>query len=202
MPEASGEDPRIAAFFAREAPWRAELNALRDVLLPCPVTEGFKWRGPVYMAGTAPGGGNVATLWRMKESCGLSFFKGVLLPDPARILEAPGANSRSVRYARFTATDQIAPLADILRAYVEEAVRNELAGRRVEMPKDDLDMPEEMLAAFEADPELQQAFEGLTPGRRRGWILHVGGAKQSATRSARLDKARSRILAGKGMHDR
>ena len=86
--------------------------------------------------------------------------------------------------------------------FVAQSIGNEKAGRKVEMPPDDFDLPEELAERLEADPELGAAWDGLTPGRRRGWVLHVGQAKQSATRHSRIDKAAPKILAGKGMHDR
>ena len=209
MPDAGGHaaqyrvegqvsNAKIEAFFRKDGPWRAELAALRAILADCPVAEDFKWRSPVYTAH----GGNIATVWGLKDYAALSFFKGVLLKDPAGILVAPGDNSRSVRLAKFTSVAQIAAAETVLKAYVAEAVENEKAGLKVEFAKDDLAYPDELVDRLDGDPDFRTAFEGLTPGRRRGWVLHFSGAKQSATRAARIDKAAPRILAGKGMHDR
>lgn len=194
-----GDDERkIDAFFSEQERWREELLALRKILLDCGLVETFKWSSPCYTVDD----GNVALLWGFKDAATLGFFKGVLLKDPEKILIAPGENSRSSRILRFTDTAQIASQEKTIRAYVREAMELERAGVKVDMPKDDLDYPEELISALEEDPELQAAFEGLTPGRRRGYVLHFSQAKQSQTRRARIDKHRSRILAGKGMHDR
>ena len=189
---------KVEAFFARDGTWREELQALRAILLACPVTEDFKWRSPVYTAH----GGNIATVWGLKENCALSFFKGVLLKDREGILVAPGENSRSVRMIKFTGVAEIAAMEAVLKGYVREAVENEKAGLKVDFPKDDLDYPEELVDRLDGDPDFRTAFEALTPGRQRGWVLHFSGAKQSATRISRIDKAAPRILAGKGMQDR
>ena len=191
-------DPRIEAFFANAQNWKTELAALRAILLDCPVTEEFKWRSPCYTAA----GGNVATVWGLKDACALSFFKGVLLTDPEGILVAPGENSRSVRMMRFTGVAQIAGLKAVIEAYVREAVEAERAGLKVDLPKDDFTLPDELVAKLDADAALKAAFEALTPGRRRGWALHFSQPKQSATRVSRIEKAMPRILDGKGMHDR
>lgn len=189
---------KAEAFFAKDGRWRDELQALRAILRACPVAEDFKWRSPVYTAH----GGNVATVWGLKDNAALSFFKGVLLRDPENILVAPGENSRSVRMVKFTGLAEITAMEAVLKDYIREAVENEKAGRKVDFPKDDLDYPEELADRLDGDPDFRTAFEALTPGRQRGWVLHFSGAKQSATRASRIEKAAPRILAGKGMHDR
>lgn len=188
---------RLDAFFAQES-WKHELLALRAILLDGGLAETFKWRGPCYTSE----GGNIATLWSLKESAAIGFFKGVLLNDAEGLLLAPGENSRSMRMLRFTSVDQVEGMETSLRAYLREAVALEKAGVRVELPKDDIDYPEELVAALDLDPQLQIAFEALTPGRRRGYALHFAQPKQAATRLSRIEKSRDRILAGKGMHDR
>ncbi len=194
----SGADPRIEAFFERATVRRGELQALRKILLDCPVTEEFKWRSPCYTFQD----GNVATLWGFKDRSALGFFKGVLLKDEHRILVAPGDNSRSVRMAQFTSIAEIAGQEAILKDYINEAVELEKAGLKVEFKKDDLVFPEELTKLLEDDPELKAAFAALTPGRRRGYILHFSQPKQSATKVARIKKYTARILAGKGLNDR
>ena len=191
-------DPRIEAFFANAGKWREELTALRAILNGCPVAEDFKWRSPCYTFRKR----NVATIWGFKDHCALSFFKGVLLADAEHILVAPGENSRSVRLARFTSVAHIAGMESILKDYVREAVEVEKARRKVDFRKDDLELPGELVDRLEKDPDLKAAFEALTPGRRRGYILHFSQPRQSATRASRIEKRRSRILDGKGLHDR
>lgn len=190
--------PQVDALFAGQENWRAELALLRDILLNSPLVEDFKWRSPVYTWE----GQNVAILWGFKDRATLGFFKGVLLADPQGILEAPGENSRSSRGVNFTDTDRIRQLAPVLRAYIDEAIGLERAGAKVEFAKDDLDYPEELVDRLDRDADFRSAFEALTPGRRRGWVLHFTQAKAAATRAGRIDKAAPRILQGKGMNDR
>ena len=199
MPDKSPQKgAELDAHFAAVQDWRAEVLALRALLLDSPLTEDFKWRAPVY----THGGANICIIWGFKERCTLGFFKGVLLSDPAGILAPPGPNSRSSRVVDFTDTARIAELAPVLRAYIDEAIEIEKAGLRVHFAKDDLAYPEELVERLEEDPELHSAFEALTPGRRRGWLLHFSSAKLALTRATRIDRAVPRILAGKGMHDR
>jgi uncharacterized protein YdeI (YjbR/CyaY-like superfamily) len=189
---------KINAFFSEAGPWQAELGELRRILLDCGLAEEFKWSSPCYTVD----GGNVALLWGFKDSATLGFFKGVLLKDPEGLLVAPGENSRSSRVMRFTALEQIIGAETAIRDCIREAVELEKAGAKVDLPKDDLVYPEELITALDEDPDLQGAFEALTPGRRRGYVLHFSQTKQPATRRSRIARSRDRILAGKGMHDR
>lgn len=189
---------RIDAFFARPGRWHDALNALRAVLAECPVVEELKWRQPCY----THDGGNVAIIGRYRDFCALSFFKGVLLSDPEGILVAPGENSRAARLVKITDASQVTDRAAVLKAYVEEAVELEKAGRKVDLPKDDFDLPEELRRRLEEFPDLRTAFQALTPGRQRGYALHFSQPKQAKTRIARIDRAAEAILKGKGPHDR
>ena len=191
-------DPRTEAFFADAAVWQAELKALRALLIGCGLTEIYKWRGPVYCFD----GGNVAILWGFKDACTLGFFKGVLLPDPAGILMPPGENSRAVRMVKFTDLAQITAATPTLIAYTQAAIALEQSGAKVTFAKDDLPYPEELIAALDENPDLALAFDALTPGRRRGYLLHFNQAKAAVTRTARIAKHSARILLGKGMNDR
>ncbi|WP_026987452.1 YdeI/OmpD-associated family protein [Fodinicurvata fenggangensis] len=189
---------RVGAFFTKAGKWREELKALRTILLDCPVSEEFKWRSPCYTFQD----GNVATVWGLKENCALSFFKGVLLKDEEGILVAPGENSRSVRMVKFTSVSEIVEMEAILKDYIHEAIEVEKAGLKVDFPKDDLVFPKELTGKLEQNPDLKTAFEALTPGRQRGYVLHFSQPKQSKTRISRIEKCVPRILEGKGLHDR
>ncbi|MGY3438236.1 MULTISPECIES: YdeI/OmpD-associated family protein [unclassified Marinovum] len=191
-------DRRCGIWFDKRERWQPELRALRDILLDCGLDEAFKWRGPVYCAH----GGNIAVVWGFKEHCAVGFFKGVLLDDPEAALVAPGPNSRSVRMMTFADMSSVSACEPALRRHIAQAIENEQAGRKVDFPKDDLALPEELATALDADPDLRAAFEALTPGRQRGYVLYISGAKQSKTRAARVEKWTPRILDGLGMHDR
>ncbi len=194
----SDGDSRVDAFVAKAERWQTELEALRAILRACPVAEDFKWRSPCYTFETK----NIAALWGLKDYCAVAFFKGVLLKDPAGLLVAPGDNSRSMRLIKFTGASQIAGCEATLKAYVGEAVEVEKAGLKVALKSDDLALPEELAKRLQEDPDLKAAFAALTPGRRRGYLLHFSQAKQSATRHKRIAACRPRILEGKGLHDR
>lgn len=194
----SEPDPRIARFYDKDAIWRAELSALRAILNATPLVEEFKWRSPTYTAA----GGNIATVWRLKDRCAVGFFKGALLDDPEGLLQPPGDNSRSMRVMNFTSVPGVEAAAPALTAFVTAAIAAEEAGLKVEMPSDDLAYPEELTARLDSDPAFRAAFEALTPGRQRSWVLHISQAKQPATRVSRIDKAEAKIFAGKGLSDR
>lgn len=178
--------------------WRQEIEALRSILLDCPLREELKWRSPCYTYRKS----NLVTIWGLKDCSALGFFKGVLLKDAAGILAAPGENSRSMRVMKFTGLPEIRERRSLVKEYVLEAVEAEKAGMKVEFRQDDLADPEELTAKLAEDPALKAAFESLTPGRQRGYRLHFSGARQARTRVARIEKCVPRILEGKGLNDR
>lgn len=191
-------DRRVGVFFTRLTAWQDELAALRAILLDSGLKEEFKWRSPVYTAD----GGNVAIIWGFKDDAALGFFKGVLLKDPAGILVAPGENSRSSRVVKFRSVGEIAEMADTLRDYIRAAIEIEKAGLKVDLPKDDLAYPDELVSKLDADPTYREAFAALTPGRRRGYLLHFSAPKKPETRRSRIEKAAGHIFAGKGFNER
>lgn len=179
--------------------WPKELAYLRALVLDCGLTEELKWGVPCYTFQ----GSNVLIVAAFKEYCSISFFKGALLMDANAILVAPGENSQAARLAKFTDVNEIVELESVLTAYVFEAIEIEKAGLKVEMKRNtELDLPEELQARFDEDSELKAAFEALTPGRQRGYVLHFSAPKQSKTRESRIDKCIDKILAGKGFQDR
>lgn len=192
--------PRYEAFLRAAEPWRDELAELRRIVLECGLTEEVKWGAPCFTAD----GGNVVILGALKDVCCLSFFKGVLLSDPEGILVAPGENSRSGRLIPFTGVDQVLAREATLKAYVREAADLERSGARVDFAKDrdEIAIPDELRREFSENSGFEDAWDALTPGRRRGWLLQFTGAKQSATRTSRIRRAMPRILDGKGLHDR
>jgi len=194
-----GRCPLVGTPQCKAKTWQAELKALRKILLDSPLTEELKWSVPCYTFQKS----NVVILSALKESCTLSFFKGALLKDPHGILTKPGENSQAGRLIRFTSVQQIVELEPILKAYLHEAIEVEKAGLKVDFKaKDELVIPEELQNKFATDPALKTAFESLTPGRQRGYILFFTAPKQSKTRESRIEKNIPRILEGKGLHDR
>jgi uncharacterized protein YdeI (YjbR/CyaY-like superfamily) len=178
--------------------WSEELATLRTILLDSELTEEVKWKVPCYTFQN----NNVVVLSALKEYCTVSFFKGALLQDPQGLLEKPGENTQAGRLLRFTSVQEIVARESIIKAYIAEAIAVEKAGLTVEFKKtEEFDIPEELVDQFDADPDFRAAFEALTPGRQRGYLLHFAGAKQAKTRVARIEKYRAQILAGKGLHD-
>ena len=192
-------DPDVDKVFEAATTWRAERVALRAILLASGLTEELKWGKACYSFN----GGNVAMFYGLKAMCGIGSFKGSLLSDREGVLIRQGKNSQAVRLMGFTSVQEINAGEANLRAYLAEAIDLEKAGRKVDFSqKDNLEFPDELQSAFDADPGFEAAFKALTPGRQRGYVLHFDDAKQSKTRDARIAKHKARILAGKGMQDR
>ncbi len=178
--------------------WAPELALLREVLLGSGLKEELKWKAPCYTYA----GRNVAMLGSFNEYCAVSFFKGVLLRDEAGLLVRPGENSQSARMLKFPRPEPFRTLAPILAAYIAEAVELEKAGRKVEPAQAaEQPVPAELQAAFTSLPAVKTAFDRLTPGRRRAYLMFFNAPKQSATRENRIAKCIPKILAGQGLHD-
>lgn len=194
----STTDSDVDYYFSQLKQWRPELEKLRTIALGCGLVEQYKWRQPCYTSG----GKNVVILGEFKDSCTISFFKGALLKDPAGVLTKPSENTQAARVIRFTALNEVKKLAPTINGYLHEAIENERAGLKLEPVGDaQLELPAELLDRFVADPKLHAAFDSLTPGRQRAYAMHFAAAKQSKTRTARIDKFAPRILDGKGLND-
>jgi uncharacterized protein YdeI (YjbR/CyaY-like superfamily) len=177
--------------------WRAEIAALQRILSGFDLSEECKWGKPCYTVE----GKNVVIIQGFKEYCALGFFQGALLEDPKKLLVRLG-RIQAARVMKFAGTKEIATKAAIIKAYVREAVAAAKAGRKVETKPRKLPVPAELKAKFRDKPRFKRAFEALTPGRQRGYLFHFGGAKQSSTRSARIEKAMPAIFAGRGFLER
>jgi uncharacterized protein YdeI (YjbR/CyaY-like superfamily) len=178
--------------------WAKELVALRALALETGLTEQLKWGSPCYTLD----GKNVFMVVSFKEHCALSFFKGAALVDDEGVLERPGESSRFVRFVKVRSMAELTERRGAVRRLLEQAVALERSGGKVDAKPAAEPVPEELARKLAGDPRLQRAFEALTPGRRRSHILHVSGAKQSATRARRVDKCVPDILAGRGFHER
>jgi len=138
----------------------------------------------------------------LRKYCAFSFFKGVLLKDAHNVLEKPGKNSQADRLFKFTSVQQISELEGVIKAYVMEAIEIEKAGLKVDFKKNPEPVPDELQQKFNEDAFFKTAFEELTPGRQRGYILHFSQPKQSKTRVSRIEKCVPKILNGEGLHDK
>jgi uncharacterized protein YdeI (YjbR/CyaY-like superfamily) len=178
--------------------WDAELAALRGLVLDAGLTEECKWGVPCYTSEK----NNIVLIHAFKDYCALLFFKGALLKDAKGILIQQTENVQSARQLRFTDVGEITKLKTTISAYLQEAIAVEKAGLKVVKKETaEFAMPEEFQAKLDKSPALKTAFEALTPGRKRGYLLHFAAAKQSATRTARVEKCTPQILAGKGLQD-
>ena len=184
---------KVDAFLSEPRKWLEEFRTLRAIALSCGLTEEFKWGWPCYTLNKK----NVVLIHGFKDYCALMFFNGALLKDPDNILIQQTENVQATRQIRFSNPGEIKP--GQVKAYIEAAIEVEKAGLKVVFKKtSEFKMVAEFRARLEADPALKAAFEALTPGRQRAWLLHFSTAKQAKTREARIDKAIPDIFAGKG----
>jgi uncharacterized protein YdeI (YjbR/CyaY-like superfamily) len=179
--------------------WQEELEQLRMIILDCGLTEELKWSVPCYTFQKS----NIILLSAFNEYCALSFFKGALLNDANDILIQQTENTQAARLIRFTNTREIAEMKSILKAYIYEAIEVEKAGLKVNFKKTaEFIIPEEFQSKLDEIPPLKTAFDALTPGRQRAYILYFSAPKQSKTRESRVEKCRRQILNGKGLNER
>ncbi len=195
----SPANPAVDPWFAKAKHWQDEIAKLREILLACDLGEELKWGKPTYTAD----GRNVVLIMPLKETCALLFMKGALLQDPKGLLVQPGENSQSARQMRFGSAAEVGKLEKAIKAFVKQAAEVERSGRKVAFKKSsDLVYPEEFQKKLDRNTALREAFQALTPGRQRQYHLYFTGAKQSATRESRVEKAIPLILDGLGLNDR
>jgi uncharacterized protein YdeI (YjbR/CyaY-like superfamily) len=190
-------NPKVDAYIDQTEKWREETKELRALALGCGLTEELKWGKPCYMLGEA----NVVIIQGFKEYCALMFCKGALLKDRRGILKKPGESSQAARQIRFSSVAELRKLKPAIRAYVKEAMAAQRAGREVVFKQNPEPVPPELQDKLGRNPVFKAAFEALTPGRQRGYILYISGAKQSATRESRVQKCTPRILERRGLND-
>ncbi|WP_339202252.1 YdeI family protein [Peribacillus sp. FSL P2-0133] len=191
-------NPKVDEFISKAKKWKEEYETLRNIVLDCELTEEFKWMHPCYTFENK----NIVLIHGFKEYCALLFHKGALLKDAHGILIQQTENVQGARQIRFTNVQEIVATETILKAYIHEAIEVEKAGLEVNYKKNtEFIIPEELQKKFNEIPSLKTAFEALTPGRQRAYILHFSQPKQSKTRESRVEKCMKKILYGKGLND-
>src|SRR5216110_1231781 len=191
-------NPKVDWFFDKATKWQKEYEKFRTILLDCGLTEELKWGCPCYTFEKR----NIVLIHGFKEYCALLFFKGALLKDARGILIQQTENVQAARQIRFTNVREIVKMKPILKAYIKEAIEVEKTGLKVDYKKtSEFKIPEEFQKKLDENPALKTAFDALTPGRQRGYVLYFSAPKQSKTRESRVEKCMKQILNGKGLND-
>ncbi|MBV9297622.1 MAG: YdeI family protein [Verrucomicrobia bacterium] len=191
-------NPKVDIYLSKSKKWQEEMEKLRIIILDCQLTEELKWGKPCYTFQKS----NIVLIIGFKKYCALLFCKGVLLSDANNILIKPGENTRAGRMIRFTNVREIDEMECVLKAYLYEAIEVEKAGLKVNFKKSaEFIIPEELQNKLDEIPALKTAFDALTPGRQRAYILYFSAPKQSKTRESRVEKSMQQILNGKGLND-
>jgi len=189
---------KVDIYLKNVTKWRAEFEALRAIALDSGLTEDLKWGHPCYTLNNA----NVILLHGFKNYCAIAFFKGALLKDPKGLLIQQTENVQSGRQLRFTNVQEIVAKERLIKGYIAQAIEVEESGSKVEFKKAaEFETPKEVLVALKRIPGLSVAFNRLTPGRRRGYVLHFVAAKQAKTLEARVQRCAPKILKGEGLND-
>lgn len=188
----------VDIYLAKAKKWQKEMLLLRDILLTCKLEEEIKWGKPTYTINK----GIVVMIQAFKDHCDLGFFKGALLQDKNEILIKAGENTQAGRQLRFTDIKEIEKQTKIIKSYIKEAIAVEKEGIQY-TPNSKAAQIEvvELAQIFKKDLAFKKAFESLTPGRQRAYLIHFSGAKQSETRISRIHKQTAKIMCGKGMND-
>jgi uncharacterized protein YdeI (YjbR/CyaY-like superfamily) len=191
-------NPKVDFYFIKAKKWQEEFEKLRTIILDCGLTEELKWGCPCYTFQKS----NIVLIHGFNEYCALLFFKGALLHDANGILVQQTKNVQAARQIRFTSVREIVKMKPTLKAYIYEAIEVEKAGLKVNLKKtSDFSIPEEFQNELDKDPALKTAFDALTPGRQRAYILYFSAPKQSKTRESRVEKCMPKILNGEGLND-
>ena len=186
----------IDTYISKSINWKEEIKTIRPILLEAGLTECFKWGAPCYTYNDK----NILIIAPFKEYFAIGFFYGADLTDPKGLLVKPGEHTRYGRQLRLENTQDIVKKTSIIKKFIKEAIRKE-ALTPIKSEAAPAIVVEELNTVFKKDPALKKAFESLTPGRQRGYLIFFSAAKQPETRFARIEKYRDRILAGIGITD-
>lgn len=178
--------------------WAQGLQDLRQLCREAGLSETVKWGHPCYVHA----GRNIVIIGAFRGDFRLTFFNAGLMKDPENLLEKPGPNTRNPCLIRFASNDRVAPMAPVIRSYLQEAMTYAEAGLTAPKEDTETELPEELVDALASDPDLSAAFDALTPGRQRSYVINLNAAKQSATRIARIGRFRDKIISGKGANER
>jgi uncharacterized protein YdeI (YjbR/CyaY-like superfamily) len=188
---------QVKTFLDKAKTWKQEMILLRSIIMECGLEEDYKWMHPSYSVN----GNNVVLIHSFKEYTAILFFKGVLMTDKKGILIQQTKNVQDRRQLRFTSLAEIQGLKSTILAYVKEAIDIEKSGKKVAFKKtEEFEMPEEFKTILQ-NKVVKTAFDKLTPGRQRAYLLFFSSAKQSATRINRIETFLPKILEGKGKDD-
>ena len=191
-------NPKVDWFFDKADKWQEEYSKLRMIALDCGLTEELKWGCPCYTVGKS----NIVLIHGFKDYCAFLFFKGALLPDSEGILVQQTKNVQSARQIRFANIHEIVSMEKIVKDYIHEAIEVEKSGLKVRMKETkEFAVPEEFQRKLDTNRAVKTAFESLTPGRQKGYLLYFSSAKQSKTRESRIENYMPQILKGKGLDD-
>lgn len=179
-------------------PWIDGLRHLRRICLDMELEETVKWGHPTYMHA----GRNIAIFGAFRSDFRLSFMNACLLNDTENVLEPQGPNARTPSIIRFADVSLVEEMEPVIRAYLRQLMEHAENGTKPPKVRTEIDMPDELAEALQTDRELADAFYALTPGRQRSYMFNLNQAKQSATRVARIEKFRHKIIAGKGAMER
>jgi uncharacterized protein YdeI (YjbR/CyaY-like superfamily) len=194
----NGMNPKVDFYFSKAEKWQEELQKLRAIVLDCQLTEELKWGVPCYTFQKS----NIVLIHVFKEYCALLFMKGALLNDAKGLLIQQTENVQAARQIRFTNVQEIVEKEAILKAYIYEAIEVEKSGLEVNLKKPaEFSIPEEFQNKLNEIPALKTAFDALTPGRQRAYILYFSAPKQTKTRESRVENCMQQILNGKGLND-
>lgn len=189
---------KVDFYFNKAGKWQHAIEKLRIITLDYGLAEEMKWGCPCYTFEER----NIVLIHVFKEYCALLFFKGALMKDEKGILIRQTENVQAARQLRFTDIQEIEDLEPVIKTYIAEAITIEKAGLKVELKKTpEFTMPEEFQKKLAENPFLKTAFENLTPGRQRAYLLHFSAPKQVKTRESRIEKCVAGILKGKGLND-
>jgi uncharacterized protein YdeI (YjbR/CyaY-like superfamily) len=189
-------NPTVSHYLSKAKKWKEEMEMLRAILLQCSLEETLKWGKPCYCYES----NNIVMIQAFKEHFDLGFFKGALLKDTKSVLVKAGENTQAGRQLRFTNIKEIEKATTLIKQYVKEAVEVEKKGTKL-VAENKIEIIDELKLTFKKNAPLKKAFENLTPGRQRAYLIYFSAAKQSETRYSRIENNIQKIMCGKGMND-
>lgn len=178
--------------------WKEEIELIASIIRKANLESTTKWGAEMFVYN----GRNVLSYGGFKNHFTIWFNNGVFLSDPYKVLvNAQEGKTKALRQWRFTSRDQVDEKK--ILEYIYEAIEIEKKGLKIAPDRSSKPPVSELLTEeLEKDLELKAAFNQLTAGRQKEYVLYLNEAKQEATKLKRFDKIKPMILCGMGLNDK
>lgn len=190
----------INSYIEESQKWHDELLLLLSIIETSPLKGTIKWSMPVFTMNNK----NLLGMYATKNYVGLWFYQGALLKDKAqKLVNAQAGKTKAMRQWRFTSNKEIRDNKDLIKAYIDEAIANHMAGKVImEDRGKPVILPPELGSRLQQNSSLMLKFKALSNGKQRDFAEYIANAQKNETKIKRMEKIIPMIENGVGLNDK